>query len=52
MMGQLSKAKTLFKEILIERPLLLRALHVWFLIRYSCLLNFFSYKIVAVCAEK
>jgi hypothetical protein len=41
MMGQLSKAKTLFKEILIERPLLLRALHVWFLIRYSCLLNFF-----------
>ncbi|KAG6773628.1 hypothetical protein POTOM_020920 [Populus tomentosa] len=28
MMGQLSKAKTLFKEILIERPLLLRALHV------------------------
>ncbi|KAJ6774936.1 hypothetical protein OIU79_018174 [Salix purpurea] len=28
MMGQLSKAKTLFKEILKERPLLLRALHV------------------------
>ncbi|KAG5245273.1 protein SLOW GREEN [Salix suchowensis] len=27
MMGQLSKAKTLFKEILKERPLLLRALH-------------------------
>lgn len=28
MMGQLSKAKRLFKEILEERPLLLRALHV------------------------
>lgn len=31
MMGQLSKAKRLFKEILKQRPLLLRALHVWFL---------------------
>lgn len=28
MMGQLSKAKMLFKEILKQRPLLLRALHV------------------------
>ncbi|CAK9172663.1 unnamed protein product [Ilex paraguariensis] len=34
MMGQLSKAKRLFKEILKQRPLLLRALHVWFLILY------------------
>ncbi|CAN1306189.1 protein SLOW GREEN 1, chloroplastic [Linum perenne] len=31
MMGQLSKAKRLFKEILKERPLLIRALHVCFL---------------------
>lgn len=31
MMGQLSKAKRLFKEILKQKPLLLRALHVWFL---------------------
>lgn len=29
MMGQLSTAKRLFKEILKQRPLLMRALHVW-----------------------
>lgn len=29
MMGQLSKSKRLFKEILAQRPLLVRALHVW-----------------------
>lgn len=32
MMGQLSKAKRLFKDILTQNPLLLRALHVCFLI--------------------
>lgn len=32
MMGDLSKAKRLFKEILKERPLLLRALHVCFIV--------------------
>lgn len=36
MLGQLSKAKSLFKEILEERPLLIRALHVWFLNYYIC----------------
>ena len=35
-MGQLSKAKRLFKEILKERPLLLRALHVCFLAILFC----------------
>lgn len=35
-MGQLSKAKRLFKEILKERPLLLRALHVCFLVIFFC----------------
>ncbi|KAI5588070.1 hypothetical protein POPTR_005G085700v4 [Populus trichocarpa] len=37
MMGQLSKAKTLFKEILIERPLLLRALHGLALVMHKSL---------------
>lgn len=31
MKGNLSKAKSLFKDILNQQPLLLRALHVWFL---------------------
>ena len=37
-MGHLSKAKRLFKEILKRRPLLLRALHVWFSVKqcYLC----------------
>lgn len=39
MMGQFSKAKRLFKDILAKRPLLLRALHVCFL--FNLFLNCF-----------
>lgn len=37
MMGQLSKAKRLFKEILEETPLLVRAIHVCFMAFKFCL---------------
>lgn len=58
LMGQLSTAKRLFKEILKERPLLLRALHVWlfslsifvaFLIVGSSLCNCAMYMICFFC---
>lgn len=41
-MGRLSTAKRMFKEILKQRPLLLRALHVWFFV-------FSLYKFVIGC---
>lgn len=46
MMGQLSKSKRLFKEILKKRPLLLRALHVWFFTHFFVLLYFYFFNLV------